>query len=105
MRLLMFRAGGGRRLGVLQADGEEVIEITQPADMLGLIDAGVEGLATVRSAVSGGKGRSHRLSDVEVLAPLATPRGNVIAIGRNYQKHAEETAVMGGLEPSPPTIF
>ena len=85
MRLLMFRAGGGRRLGVLQADGEEVIEITQPVDMLELIDAGSEGLARVRSAVSGGKGRTHRLSDVELLAPLDTPRGNVIAIGRNYR--------------------
>jgi 2-keto-4-pentenoate hydratase/2-oxohepta-3-ene-1,7-dioic acid hydratase in catechol pathway len=29
----------------------------------------------------------------------------VIAIGRNYQKHAEETAVVEGREPSPPTIF
>ena len=105
MRLLMFRAGGGRRLGVLQADGEEVIEITQPVDMLELIDAGSEGLARVRSAVSGGKGRTHRLADVELLAPLETPRGNVIAIGRNYQKHAEETAVMEGREPRPPTIF
>ena len=104
MRLLMFRAGGDRRLGVLQASGDEVIELNEPADMLELIDAGAEGLARVRSAVSGGKGRSHRLSDVEVLAPLE-PRGNVIAIGRNYQKHAEETAKIDGREPSPPTIF
>jgi 2-keto-4-pentenoate hydratase/2-oxohepta-3-ene-1,7-dioic acid hydratase in catechol pathway len=29
----------------------------------------------------------------------------VIAIGRNYQKHAEETAHLLGNEPSPPTIF
>src|SRR5437879_1075066 len=105
MRLLMFRDGGGRRLGVLQSDGEEVIEITQPADMLELIDAGSEGLARVRAAVSGGKGRSHRLSDVELLAPLEAPRGNVIAIGRNYQKHADETALVEGREPGPPTIF
>src|SRR5207248_4538155 len=89
MRLLMFRRGDGRRLGVLQSEREEVIEITQPADMLELIDAGAEGLARVRAAVSGGKGRSHRLSDVELLAPLEAPRGNVIAIGRNYQKHAD----------------
>ena len=105
MRLLMFRDGVGRKLGVLQSDGEEVIEITQPADMLELIDAGSEGLARVRAAVSGGKGRSHRLSDVELLAPLEAPRGNVIAIGRNYQKHADETALVEGREPGPPTIF
>src|SRR5205814_2159673 len=105
MRLLMFRGGDGRRLGVLQSEREEVIEITQPADMLELIDAGSEGLARVRAAVSGGKGRSHRLRDVELLAPLDAPRGNVIAIGRNYQKHAEETAIIEGREPGPPTIF
>src|SRR5438477_13197199 len=105
MRLLMFRGGDGRRLGVLRSEREEVIEITQPADMLELIDAGSEGLARVRAAVSGGKGRSHRLSDVELLAPLEAPRGNVIAIGRNYQKHADETALVEGREPGPPTIF
>jgi len=105
MRLLMFRGGDGRRLGVLQSEREEVVEITQPADMLELIDAGSEGLARVRAAVSGGKGRSHRLSDVELLAPLEAPRGNVIAIGRNYQKHADETALVEGREPGPPTIF
>jgi len=105
MRLLMFRAGGGRRLGALREDGEELIELSEPADMLELIDAGEDGLARVRSAAAVGKGRSHRLGDVELLAPLDAPRGNVIAIGRNYQKHAEETAVMEGREPSPPTIF
>jgi 2-keto-4-pentenoate hydratase/2-oxohepta-3-ene-1,7-dioic acid hydratase in catechol pathway len=104
MRLLMFRAGGGRRLGALREDGEEVIELAEPADMLELIDSGEDGLARVRSRVAGGKGRSHRLGDVTLLAPMDAPRGNVIAIGRNYQKHAEETA-MEGREPSPPTIF
>ena len=103
MRLLMFRTGGGRRLGALREDGEEVIELAEPADVLELIDAGEGGLARVRSAVAGGKGRSHRLGDLELLAPLDAPRGNVIAIGRNYQKHAEETAM--GHEPSPPTVF
>lgn len=29
----------------------------------------------------------------------------MIAIGRNYRKHAEETAVIEGREPAPPTIF
>jgi 2-keto-4-pentenoate hydratase/2-oxohepta-3-ene-1,7-dioic acid hydratase in catechol pathway len=106
MRLLMFRAGAGRRLGVLgPGHDDEVFELAKPADMLELIDAGEDGLARVRAAVSGGKGRSHRLADVELLAPLAEPRGNVIAMGRNYQKHAEETAVMEGRQPSPPTIF
>jgi 2-keto-4-pentenoate hydratase/2-oxohepta-3-ene-1,7-dioic acid hydratase in catechol pathway len=105
MRLLMFRAGGSRRLGVLRpGHDDEVIELSEPADMLELIDAGQEGLARVRRAAADQSGRSHRLAEVELLAPLAEPRGNVIAMGRNYQKHAMETAA-AGREPSPPTIF
>jgi 2-keto-4-pentenoate hydratase/2-oxohepta-3-ene-1,7-dioic acid hydratase in catechol pathway len=106
MRLLMFRAGDGRRLGALRPGHEdEVIELSEPADMLTLIDAGADALARVRSAIESGRGKTHRLADVELLAPLDNPRGNVVAMGRNYQKHAEETAAMEGKAPSPPTIF
>jgi 2-keto-4-pentenoate hydratase/2-oxohepta-3-ene-1,7-dioic acid hydratase in catechol pathway len=106
MRLLMFRAGGGRRLGALRpGHDDEVIELSGNADMLALIDAGEEGLARARAEISSGKGKTHRLADIELLAPLDNPRGNVIAMGRNYQKHAEETAAIEGKTPSPPTIF
>jgi 2-keto-4-pentenoate hydratase/2-oxohepta-3-ene-1,7-dioic acid hydratase in catechol pathway len=105
MKLLMFRAGGGRKLGVLRPGSEdEVVEISEPADLRALIDAGAEGLARVRAALSS-RAKSRPLSDLELLAPLDQPPGNVIAIGRNYQKHAEETAVVDGHEPSPPTVF
>ncbi len=106
MKLLMFKDHGDRRLGVVRpGHDDEVIELSEPADMLELIDAGDEGLARVRTAMSGGKGKTHKLADLELLAPLDNPRGNVIAMGRNYQKHAEETAAMEGKSPSPPTIF
>src|SRR6266851_1258350 len=39
----------------------------------------------------------------DVLAVIDAPRGNIIAMGRNYQKHAEETAEHGDIKP--PTIF
>lgn len=105
MKLLMFSADGGRRLGALRPGSEdEVVELSEPADMRALIDAGAEGLARVRAALSS-RAKTRRLSDLELLAPLDPPRGNVIAIGRNYQKHAEETAMAGGGEPSPPTVF
>jgi 2-keto-4-pentenoate hydratase/2-oxohepta-3-ene-1,7-dioic acid hydratase in catechol pathway len=105
MKLMMFRAGGDRKLGALRPDGEDqVVELSGFADMTALIDAGDDGLAQVRLALSSSHSKSHLLADVELLAPLAEPRGNVIAIGRNYQKHAEET-VRAGHEPNPPTIF
>ncbi len=104
MKLVMFRDQGSRRLGVIRpGHDDEVIELSEPADMLALIDSGDEGLAHVRSQLSSSRAKSRRLQDLELLAPLDPPRGNVIAIGRNYQKHAEETAQ--GREPSPPTIF
>jgi 2-keto-4-pentenoate hydratase/2-oxohepta-3-ene-1,7-dioic acid hydratase in catechol pathway len=104
MRLITFRVDGGSRLGVLR-DEDEVVELTEPGDMLSLIDAGEEGLAAAGAALSSSRSKARRMADVRLLAPLPEPRGNVIAIGRNYQKHAEETAVMEGREPSPPTIF
>src|SRR5712691_6221438 len=104
MRLITFRVDGGSRLGVVR-DHDEVVELSEPADMRSLIAAGEEGLAAARAALSSSRAKAHRLADVELRSPLPDPTGNVIAVGRNYQKHAEETAVMEGREPSPPTIF
>ena len=102
MRLVTFRTDGGPRLGVLR-NGDEVVELDEPRDMLTLIDSGQDGLARAKAALGSPKARAHRLDGLELLPPLPEPRGNVIAIGRNYQKHAEETAM--GHEPSPPTVF
>ncbi|HLQ14504.1 MAG TPA: fumarylacetoacetate hydrolase family protein [Candidatus Eisenbacteria bacterium] len=107
MRLLMFRADGGQKvLGALRPGGEdEVVELSEFADLRSLIDAGDDGLAHARVALSSSRSKSRRLADLELLAPLDQPPGNVIAIGRNYQKHAQETAHLDGHEPSPPTVF
>lgn len=103
MRLLTFLLDGGNRIGVVR-DEDEVVEIETRGNMLGLIEAGPDGLAAARSALSS-RAKAHRLESVQLLAPIPEPRGNVIAIGRNYQKHAAETADAEGREPSPPTIF
>ena len=104
MRLVTFRRDGGTRLGVLR-NGEEVVEVDEPASMLALIDAGADGLAKVEAALSAPRARVHSLDALALLAPLPDPRGNVIAMGRNYAKHAAETAGMEGHGPSPPTVF
>jgi 2-keto-4-pentenoate hydratase/2-oxohepta-3-ene-1,7-dioic acid hydratase in catechol pathway len=120
MRFLMFEHGSGRRLGVLaEGDSAKVIDLTElakasgstapPADLLALIDAGDAGMAAVRQLVAKLKPSAAApivslLADLKVLAPLDPPRGNVIAIGRNYAKHAAETAAKGET-PKPPTVF
>src|SRR5256712_12521873 len=73
--------------------------------MLSLIDAGDAGIAAVKSALGSNKSPRHRLQNVQLLAPLPHPRGNVIAIGRNYQAHAEESARAAGKAVDPPTVF
>src|SRR6202163_291995 len=106
MRLLMFKADDGPKLGALRpGKDDEVVELSEIADLRALIDSGDEGLARVRSALSSSRSTTRKLADLDLLAPLEEPRGNVIAIGRNYQKHAEETAFMDGREPAPPTLF
>jgi 2-keto-4-pentenoate hydratase/2-oxohepta-3-ene-1,7-dioic acid hydratase in catechol pathway len=102
MRLITFRVDGASRVGVLR-DDDGVVEVDEPGDMLGLIEDG--GLSAVRSALASSRARSHRLDAIALLSPIPLPRGNVIAIGRNYQKHAAETAAVEGREPSPPTVF
>lgn len=106
MKLLTFRREGVTRVGVLKPDAEsEVVELSEHVDMLSLIDAGKNGMAEARSAITSVTTRTHRLQDVDVLAPLALPRGNVIAIGRNYQAHAQESARAEGKPVDPPTVF
>src|SRR5947209_18091307 len=104
MRLLTFRRNGADGLGVLRpGQADEVVELKQPPDMLTLIEAGDEGLTQVRAALSSSRTTTHRLQDIELLAPL-TPPLNIVAIGRNYGKHAEENAKQDK-DPEPPTNF
>ena len=104
MKLLMFRHDGERRLGALRPGHEhEVVDLGEVApDLLAVIDAGERALEHARK-VAANADRGLPLNDVTLLPPLDSPRGNIIAMGRNYQKHAEETATNGDVKP--PTIF
>lgn len=87
--------GEAPRLGVIT--GETVrdlaaIDPTLPRDMLGLIEAGPEVLAVVRSMVAAADTAGMPLSQVRLLAPmLRTPKG-IIGIGLNYRAHVDESA-------------
>jgi 2-keto-4-pentenoate hydratase/2-oxohepta-3-ene-1,7-dioic acid hydratase in catechol pathway len=120
VKLLMFRDGSGRRLGVVRHGvPEEVLDVAELAklsgsgasfpDILAVVDSGEEGLERLRqlaSSPSAANGSAVRnLAELTLLPPLDPPRGNVLAIGRNYQKHAEEGARALNTEVGPPTIF
>jgi 2-keto-4-pentenoate hydratase/2-oxohepta-3-ene-1,7-dioic acid hydratase in catechol pathway len=112
----MFQNGEARALGVAR-DGapDEIIDVAAvangsaplPADILGVIDAGADVLERLRGLASAAPtaGAVRSLADLNILAPFDPPRGNVLAIGRNYQKHAEEGARALNTEVGPPTIF
>jgi 2-keto-4-pentenoate hydratase/2-oxohepta-3-ene-1,7-dioic acid hydratase in catechol pathway len=117
----MFLEEGERRLGVLRASEEgQVVDLRElagalgapppAADLLALVDQGDEGLGHVRVLLErlpdgAPAGIVRQLGELTLLAPLDPPRGNVIAIGRNYARHAQELARLDGTEVGPPTIF
>lgn len=106
MRLVTFRAGGRERVGVLRPpDNSRLLELDEPENMGALIENAAADPQYVSKVVQGSRGAERDLEEVELLAPVPAPRGNVIAIGRNYEKHAAETARLEGREPSPPTVF
>jgi 2-keto-4-pentenoate hydratase/2-oxohepta-3-ene-1,7-dioic acid hydratase in catechol pathway len=118
MKLLMFREGAERRLGVVrEGSSEDVVDVSHlaqgngssgaPADILALIESGEDGIRRLRDLVASVKGSAavRKLKELTILPPLDPPTGNVLAIGRNYQKHAAESARAWGENIKPPTVF
>src|SRR5258708_39956167 len=104
MRLVTFRGEGGRKLGAVRpGQADEVVELPEPAGMLALIESGDQGLARVQAILASPNPRIRKLTDIKLLPPVV-PRGHVLSVGKNYAKHAAETAKQGD-EPWPPTIF
>ena len=100
MKLATFRHEGTTRIGVVH--GDEIVDLAAaapelPRDMLGLLEAGPEALATAHAA----GGPRLALDVVRLEAPIARPP-KFLAVGLNYADHVAES----GLEtPAHPTIF
>ena len=106
MKLVTYRASveAAARLGVL--DKDLVVDVAAfaasqgkvlPDTMLGLIDAGRPGLATLRAALAQARGEyapgtATDLANVTLLAPIPRPRKNIFGIGLNYLDHVAESA-------------
>jgi 2-keto-4-pentenoate hydratase/2-oxohepta-3-ene-1,7-dioic acid hydratase in catechol pathway len=119
MRLLMFASGQERRMGVArEVAADEIVDVNSAlagstsspafADVQAVLDAGamaLEQLAGLAASTTLDLHSVRRLADLELLAPLDPPRGNILAVGRSYQRHAEEGARARNTEVRPPTIF
>lgn len=112
MKLVTFEDGSSTRVGVL--DGNLISDVTAvddnlPTDMLGVITAGGAVLGQLRQAAV--TAPTVALADVTLHAPLPSPTGDVIAVGKNYPEHAKEFADSGfdasqkEVVPSYPIIF
>ncbi|MEQ8506176.1 MAG: fumarylacetoacetate hydrolase family protein [Rhodospirillales bacterium] len=105
MKLMMFDAGAGARLGVVQDD--KVIDVPAlgdnlPKTMIDLIQSGGEGLARVVGAVAAAPDRARLpLVDVKPALPIERPN-KFVCVGLNYALHAKE----GGHDiPKYPSLF
>jgi 2,4-didehydro-3-deoxy-L-rhamnonate hydrolase len=87
MKLISY-ADTQPRVGIVVDDA--VVDLSNDFDsMLTLIEGGHEALA-----VAGERARSERpiaqLREIDLLAPIPTPRRNVFCVGWNYLRHFEE---------------
>lgn len=93
------------RIGVLT--GESIVDLSKaapslPTDMIALIAAGDEALATARAAT----GSTIKLSDVTLHSPVLKP-SKILAAGLNYKDHLAELHKINPDFPQPvvPIIF
>ena len=95
MKLLRYEMNGEQRLGVLKGDG--IVDLAplaaQYPTMLSIVAAGPDALANIRELVTTSP-TSVALADARLLAPIERP-GKYLAIGMNFQKHAEEALRLG----------
>ncbi len=106
MKLVTFRTSveAEARLGVIIGDHVadvgalgEAYDVALPSTMLGLIDAGRDGLKALAACIEDADeglpiGTTHALANVKLLAPIPRPRKNIFGIGLNYVEHVAESA-------------
>ncbi len=89
MKLITYKDGSRLRVGVVTKE-EAVIDLSHRfASMLDLIEGDDEALAKVQEVLEI-RQPLVKLVDVELTAPIPTPRRDVFCVGWNYLKHFEE---------------
>jgi 2-keto-4-pentenoate hydratase/2-oxohepta-3-ene-1,7-dioic acid hydratase in catechol pathway len=89
VKLLTYHHDNRTAVGLLR--GDVIIDLSPIApDMLSLIELDEEALARARELAATAKA-AIPLADVKLLAPIPTPRRNVMCVGKNYAEHARES--------------
>jgi len=113
LRLVRFLLAGTESYGLQTSSGilnllvlSETLHYSIPPSLDKLISFGIEGLKTVERLVQGSNKSEIRkatikLSDVKMLAPVASPP-KIICLGLNYHDHAAE---QNASLPDEPIIF
>jgi len=96
MKIARFRTTDGQ-VHVGRIEGDTACELTphvSTTECLGKLVAAEVGAFERLAAVPIGELRPHRLEDVQLLAPVTSP-SKFLAIGLNYQSHADESRRIG----------
>lgn len=99
MKLLTYKYEENLSLGVLTADGQKVLELSQilpgmdGKNMTEFIESvSREELDAVRAALDNVRQyESQPLPEVQLLAPITRPIHDILCVGVNYKEHLEET--------------
>ena len=95
MRLVTFERDGRSTLGAV--DGEKVVDLRFPGDMVEFVAGGNQALAWAASKVDDPGDDSLPLADVRLLAPLLPPV--ILNSGQNYWDHRDEKPEVDQKEP------
>ena len=101
MKILNFEYSGGSHAGVLSADGKHVYSFVQlglPWNTIQELcdDKDGEKLNRIRTRLSDVSEEGFPLESVRLLSPIPEVRRDIICIGFNFKKHAQEVAKLRG---------
>lgn len=96
MKLITFTVDEKTKIGALTGDRIADLGADEPQlniDMLSLLNGGEEMMALANETIGQAK-TFYALKDVKLESPILNP-GKILAIGMNYEKHADEARALG----------
>lgn len=97
MRLTRFTVSGTTRIG--KVIGDEIIDLSAVPGVTNSMRQVITDLGRLQPELEAATGPAYALSEVRLEAPINDPQ-KFLAIGMNYQAHAEESLAAGHKVPS-----